>query len=455
MWADARPPRLRFAARRPHTLHASLCAALFATSCAGCDTPAATTPIPPPAPKPLKLIVSGDTRGWLVPCGCTSNQSGGLLRRATYIDQQRGDFDVVVADAGGAPGGDSTYDRLRLTAILQGERRMGRTAHNLGGPELVLGADWLRSADDLYSANVADAAGQPIARSEWAEERGVLLVGVVSPSCATADVRVSDPTEAVLRVWAEQRSADRRLIVLAWMPEPEVRELAHQLPEADAVIGSFPGQALAPEKFGRTWIAMAANKGKFLIEMTLAEGEWSGRVVEVSADFADHPEQLENLAAFRRELEQRDIAATETSFVPDRSRQIPDDHRVAGSESCKDCHTAEWEAWSPSGHAHAWQTLIDHGAHVDAACQACHTTGFGMPDGFASLKRSPHRVDVGCETCHGPSARHVEDSSLRTPFRAADQCVTCHDAENSPQFDYAAYWDRIRHGARQTEEASR
>jgi len=27
---------------------------------------------------PLAVIVSGDTAGWIMPCGCTANQSGGL-----------------------------------------------------------------------------------------------------------------------------------------------------------------------------------------------------------------------------------------------------------------------------------------------------------------------------------------------------------------------------------------
>ena len=32
----------------------------------------------------LEIIVSGDTAGWITPCGCASNQSGGLSRRNTH-----------------------------------------------------------------------------------------------------------------------------------------------------------------------------------------------------------------------------------------------------------------------------------------------------------------------------------------------------------------------------------
>src|SRR5262249_25872607 len=74
----------------------------------------------PPTSRALTVVISGDTAGWIVPCGCTSNQSGGLLRRGTFVDGLRGSADVVVADAGGAPGGTSAYHQVKFEAILKG-----------------------------------------------------------------------------------------------------------------------------------------------------------------------------------------------------------------------------------------------------------------------------------------------------------------------------------------------
>src|SRR5262245_40266390 len=56
---------------------------------------------------PVTVVISGDTAGWIVPCGCTSNQSGGLPRRGTLVAECRSRGPVIVADAGGAPGGTS------------------------------------------------------------------------------------------------------------------------------------------------------------------------------------------------------------------------------------------------------------------------------------------------------------------------------------------------------------
>src|SRR5262249_17989955 len=55
------------------------------------------------ARRPMSLVISGDTAGWIVPCGCAANQSGGLLRRGTFVKQLRDAREAILADAGGAP----------------------------------------------------------------------------------------------------------------------------------------------------------------------------------------------------------------------------------------------------------------------------------------------------------------------------------------------------------------
>src|SRR5438094_573401 len=96
---------------------ASLAAPFCLSGCGRSAAPAAES-------KPLYLVASGDTAGWLMPCGCTSNQSGGLLRRATYLDALRGKGAVIYVDAGGAPGGTSGYQKLKFESILAGEKKM-------------------------------------------------------------------------------------------------------------------------------------------------------------------------------------------------------------------------------------------------------------------------------------------------------------------------------------------
>src|SRR5262249_22034890 len=117
----------------------TICAIL--ATCCGCDRNGSTTP---PAQKPVALVVSADTEGWITPCGCTSNQSGGLPRRASFLSALGTDHQVVYADAGGAPAGTSDYQKIKFEAILQGEMRMNVAAHNLGRAEAALGPAYLR-----------------------------------------------------------------------------------------------------------------------------------------------------------------------------------------------------------------------------------------------------------------------------------------------------------------------
>ncbi|MDB5323032.1 MAG: cycA1 [Phycisphaerales bacterium] len=417
----------------------------------GCDRSQGSTK------KKLAVVVSGDTAGWLMPCGCTSNQSGGLLRRATYLADARKGEDVIYLDAGGAPGGVSPYHREKFEAILAGERMMSVAAHNLGKAELALGAEALRdlarrSNVPFISANATDADGKAIAPASIdvnAGGRRMVVVGVLSPRFASAGIKISEPRQAVLAALGNGAKKDgRTVIVLAYLPEDELNALAASLPEADAVIGGPTGQAVSPRAVGPVVVGAATNKGKFLVRLDVpaAAGTWGGSVVELGPTFADAADQRQNVTTYLDRLAKRDFSAAESGLVDVLAAGTPADYRVAGSASCAACHEADQKVWNASQHSHAFETIKSKGFHVDPYCQSCHTTGYGLPGGFERLSVSTLQLGVGCESCHGPSAAHVRDPKRRTTWAAADQCVRCHDHENSPTFAYAEYWARVAHG---------
>jgi hypothetical protein len=415
----------------------------------------------PSAASPVTLIVSGDTAGWIVPCGCTSNQSGGLLRRGTYVAERRRAAPVIVADAGGAPGGTSPYQRTRFEAILDGEMAMGLAAHNIGAPEASLGIEYLRKMGlernvPLISANLRDRQHRPLFDPCRIVDAGgirVILIGVLKTYArleGDKNWEIGDPRLAVLETLTAKQGKFDRAVVLAHLHESDLRDLAAALPEVDAVIGGPTGQSLAPIRIGPTLLASATNKGKFLVSVSLPTTkktvELAAAVVEMSADLADDKAQEANVLRFRRELERRDFEASETGFAPELPAAGGTADTVAGNESCRTCHPSAFDRWRESGHAQAWETLVAEGTHVDSFCQQCHTTGYGIPGGFLSRGKTPDRVAVGCESCHGPSLAHVEKPEKHTPFAAREQCTRCHDRENSPQFEYTAYWKLIGHG---------
>jgi len=62
----------------------------------------------------------------------------------------------------------------------------------------------------------------------------------------------------------------------------------------------------------------------------------------------------------------------------------------SGDEFCAVCHRDQHATWLLTGHANAWDTLVEHGADRDPQCLRCHTVGFGKPGGFDPEQRPDH-----------------------------------------------------------------
>jgi len=118
----------------------------------------------------------------------------------------------------------------------------------------------------------------------------------------------------------------------------------------------------------------------------------------------------------------------------------------SGNEVCGVCHQAEHETWLLTTHAHAYDTLVKHGADQDPECVSCHVVGFGEPGGFESPVKTPALEDVGCESCHGRGGPHLSPDFVAGGDYEA-RCVECHDAKHSLGFEYATFLPRVSHAA--------
>jgi hypothetical protein len=116
----------------------------------------------------------------------------------------------------------------------------------------------------------------------------------------------------------------------------------------------------------------------------------------------------------------------------------------AASGPCLSCHTTEFTRWTLTGHAGAWQPLIDRDKTTDPECLGCHTTGFAQPGGFGEPTATNllKFKAVQCEACHGPMQGHPDDPTVRARPVDVQTCLPCHDEANSPQFDYLTYLRR-------------
>ncbi len=407
-------------------------------------------------PQQLTVLVAGDTRGWITPCGCAANQSGGLARRATLVYNAKQKGDCLLLDAGGSALGTSPYQRLRFEFLLQGLKEMGLAGHNIGKSETEFSPAELQAIGQSnsiawLSANLADEQGNPVGQKVLEVSllgRVIAVTGVIDPDqVENPQWQTSEPVHAILKAF-ESSQADIR-IVLAYMEEGRLRALAEALPEVDYIIGGPTGQAMSPAKVGAATVMSATNKGKFLAQINLNRADKglekvSAMIAEVSSTLVENPKQLANLKAYYTRLSEHDYSAAEAGLVTPMSEPEPG-YAIAGTAACTKCHQPDDEIWHASKHSHAWEVLVNKSAQFDPSCQQCHTTGYGLPAGFESVAKSTALVHVGCENCHGPSQAHVENPRKRTPFQAKEQCVRCHDHENSPAFQFDTYWAKVLH----------
>jgi hypothetical protein len=142
--------------------------------------------------------------------------------------------------------------------------------------------------------------------------------------------------------------------------------------------------------------------------------------------------------------------------------------RFVGSAKCESCHEDSYDVWKHSGHAHAYETLtkLDPPRNFDPECVSCHVIGwnptgfFPYTGGYESLKKTPQLINTGCEDCHGPGEKHCavemgHDEALQKKLRKAvvvtkeeskkQQCYSCHDIDNSPDFNFDEYYPQIEH----------
>lgn len=104
-----------------------------------------------------------------------------------------------------------------------------------------------------------------------------------------------------------------------------------------------------------------------------------------------------------------------------------EEHSYVGNKKCKMCHIKEWNSWSTTKMAQAFDALkpgersekkkaagLDPGKDYtrDPKCLTCHTVGYGKPGGFVDLATTPDFAGVGCEMCHGPGGTYTQNKYM-------------------------------------------
>lgn len=192
---------------------------------------------------------------------------------------------------------------------------------------------------------------------------------------------------------------------------------------------------------------LAARKQKLLTAPVAAPAgvnSFSLRFLPLESSLPSQPDVQAVVKAYDKDVGQMNLA-----WAKEHGEDCPAPKKgeaaFVGTAACKDCHSEAVPIWEGSKHSHAWTTLEEKGKQYHLNCVGCHVTGYEKPGGVCRLDKVAGREGVGCESCHGPGSLHAQNPTTKNivtePTR--EVCVTCHNPENSPHFDFATYLPQI------------
>jgi hypothetical protein len=316
-------------------------------------------------------------------------------------------------------------------------------------------------------------------------EAGGMRIGITSVlgDRAAAQIRNDNievlPADAALADVAAQLARERctHQILLSSATPEETKALAAKHPQFDIVVtagGADEPPLELPLLPGGGRLVELGHKGMFAVAIGFypaAQPAVRSQRVPLDARWGEADDMIKLLAAYQNKLET--LGLTGLGIVPIRH---PTGRRFAGSAACADCHQEAFDVWKDSAHAEALTTLEEQKPRRDGdpECLSCHVVGWApqrfepFEGGFTGMATTPHLAHQGCENCHGPAAAHtaVERGDVRaseaerdrlrqelvlsldTPEgkqKAVNNCLECHDLDNSPQFDFDEYWPQVEH----------
>ena len=266
------------------------------------------------------------------------------------------------------------------------------------------------------------------------------------------DYRWENPSVSAKKWLPELREKCDFVIALACMPIKDAIQLAIDIDGIDLILNGFEHQsAMPPIKVSHSTIVYAEDEAKSLGELrfSLKSGRADVQPLNhrLTREVADDPD----IAAFMVEALSH-ISARQTALARRTAHAHgggPQSSSVSGfvtSQTCGNCHVDSFKIWEASAHAHAIDILKREKKEFDTQCVICHVTGSGQPGGFQDLYRTAHLANVQCEACHGQGRDHSQQPTVvKMKSLGPNSCVTCHNRSNSPEFEFASYWESIKH----------
>jgi hypothetical protein len=429
---------------------------LFACSAIAVQSKPASKAILPEA---ISIVFTGEQNGHLTPCGCAKPMLGGLPRRSSFMKTASNSSALVSVENGDIVETIGRQNELKAETTVEALNKLDYAVLNLGEKDFQLGIPFLRSLQSRFkgvvlSANALGEDNSPIfkpfalVRKEInGGLRKVAIIGVISAQFAenvtpfNPELRIENPEKSIERVKQEMVSASDFRVLLYHGSKAEAQDLARQFPIFDLVVFSHEGDhPVDAETDGKSVLASAGQDGKYVGVAKLMTGKLPEvSYTELAPIFADEAEVQQIKLAYLERVNAEDLLAK----VP--KSPIPGGKAYMGGAACKTCHGAPHKIWVSSPHSHAMQSLKEVNEDRDPECVACHVVGLDRQSGYVNREKTPHLLDVGCESCHGPASAHLKNPTTKMGKVGAAACAPCHIPQHSPTFDFQKFWPKIKH----------
>ncbi|MBI1871181.1 MAG: hypothetical protein HYS07_08330 [Chlamydiae bacterium] len=412
----------------------------------------------------LNIYFTGEEKGRLEPCGCQTEQLGGLSRRHFFLQHvvAPGKLSFLLSN-GDLIGGALRQDELKFETTLQAMNVMGYGVLNLGEEECLLGLETLQSMESLahfpfLSSNVVDQLGNPIFRSVISKDidiNGIIykvkILGVLSlkfQQVIASRLFIKSPQEAIQGFFQKEEDSHLFWILLYHGDIEEAIEIAKLFPQLNLIIAGH-GKEDPPHQpiwVGQTILVSEAVGGKWIGEMHFLFDE-KGKGNFENLKFIPLDDQVKSSEDIKKIMDEyQSRLKDEALYKKEEGRMKGGGQTFVGSQVCQSCHQNAFHVWENSRHWHAYESLLPIHHPFDPDCLVCHSVGFRYEGGFKGKELTSSLAFVGCESCHGGGLLHVLSPMIQPMNRSGEgTCITCHDSENSPQFDFEKYWEKIKH----------
>ena len=426
-------------------------------------------------PKPdVALLLSGEQHGYLLPCGCSRPQVGGLERRYNLLQllRQRG-WPVAAVDLGdvaqraGPRKLPNVQGLLKYRYAMECLDLMKYLAVGVGEYESALSLTTVLDEYALNNPNPRVLAANLLDKdtqfpnevfSTRVQKVGGLTVGVAGLVGPSVQKKIQDPKvqfakdnrAVVPQLLADLKAADLRVLLYQGSLQ-EATTLAGVRKEYHVILCRSPEDEPRsdPVVVGNTLVIGTGHKGRYVGVVGVYRTGKANRPFEMRYELVSLGEEF---MTPKRQLDRHPIVAKMEEYTQQlrkprdgsppylaRYGQRKHDNQVAvpgvvptyaGTDTCKKCHKSAYDVWARSKHSHAYEALVQAKRpslrQFDGECIVCHTVGFGYESGFKNEAETPRLKNVGCESCHGPASEHVKQPNdakwhpLLNPWKARD-----------------------------------